>query len=393
LQLIINSKLTKQFSFLTICLDKKYLYVLFMSSIIPFFTPLYAQKGISIATTLHGGWLVKHSADLTFKPVKPSVAQCVNVMWQTYGKREWETLHHYPKIGLALLHYDLGERNIEGEAFGIFPNMNFTTQQEKLTSTFTFGTGVAYLTQTYNRLTNPTFNAIGSHFNNITTVQYHVARPLNAHWAVTGGASLTHFSNGNAQIPNFGANILAISAGATYMPQPVQATDYLSTYPSAEPQHKWGVHLAFSRGTQELVVVGGAKYPVYRGGLMATYQLSPVNKLIGGVDYEFFKSIYDFGLHTYYFTNKDEAFRKASRVGVALGDEVFFGNVSFIGQLGYYLTERTVFLRPASVYNRLSVQYYPPIFKGRKNRFFCNITIKAHYGKAEYIALGVGGEL
>jgi Lipid A 3-O-deacylase (PagL) len=355
--------------------------------------PIYAQKGVSVVTTLHGGWLVKHSTDLTFKPVEPSVAQCVNLMWQTYGKREWETLHHYPKIGLALLHYDLGARDVQGNAFGIFPNMNFTSQQDKITTTFTVGTGIAYLTKTYNRVTNPTFNAIGSHFNNITTVQYQVGRALNAHWQVTGGASLTHFSNGNAQIPNFGANILAISAGATYTPQPVQARDYLSTHTSAQPKTRWGAQVAFSRGVQELVVVGGAKYPVYRGGCMAMYQLSPVNKLIGGVDYEFFKSIYDFGLHTYYFTDKQTAFRKASRVGIAVGDEVFFGNVSFIGQLGYYLTERTVFLRPASIYNRLSVQYYPPIFKGNKKRIFCNVSIKAHYGKAEYIALGMGGAL
>jgi hypothetical protein len=389
LKKIINATLTKHFILLTIRFSKKHLWVYSLLLLFLLHAPLQAQKGVAITNTLHLGWFVNHNSKLTFKSTQPSIAQCVNLSWQTFGRRDWQAWQNYPQVGVGILHYELGNRTIQGDAFAIFPNITYHLGEDKVVASLTFGTGLAYLTKKYNAVTNPTFNAIGSHFNNITTIQGNIAYKVYPGLSLLCGASITHFSNGNSQIPNYGANIPAVSAGMTYAPQPVSANDYLQ--PHAPPiKNRWGGQVAFSTGLQEFVVVGGAKYPVYRSAANLTYQILHTTRLTAGMEYEFFKSVYDFGLHTYYFTSKEQALKRSSRVGVFFGDEVLMGDVSFSAQLGYYLTPINKFLPHTPIYTRFAMQYYLPTLANSKTRLFCGIYLKTHFAKAEYISFGLG---
>lgn len=361
-----------------------------------FFLPAvsYSQigKGISIEPTIHVGKIFKHTPNLTFPVENRSSGIEINFTNKKYGKKSWQQQLKYPKGGVALFYYHLGDQALFGQTIGILPNIIFPVFKfKKLDSTIQLGWGLAYVSRRFDPIDNPRNNALGSNFNSLNTFKYQIGYQFTPFWKINLGASFTHFSNGASQLPNFGINIPALAIGAVFTPNPVTPDDII--YQEVEAlTNRWGVSVHLDMAYRELKPAGGPRYPVYVASLSAVYRLSAVQELSAGIDYEYNKSVYVVGLHTSTFMSEAAARKGATRLGIFVADEFLFGNVGLFGQLGTYVPGFNLNTR-FFLYTKLAMRYYMPAIGKPKTKFYIGLYLKSHKITAEYLAIGIGARL
>ncbi|MEL6864323.1 MAG: acyloxyacyl hydrolase [Bacteroidota bacterium] len=349
-------------------------------------------KNWQVDVSSHVGKIIKHTPKLTFNLPSVSYGLDVNIHKQMEGRRDWQVLQGYPAFGLSFLYYNFGDRDILGNAYGLLPNLKINiTRKERYHIDFFVGTGIAWLDQHFDRVENTLNNAIGSNLNNITSFRFSAYYRLQQQLSLKAGISFVHFSNGAAQLPNFGLNVPAVMLGIQYHPNTTSLPDKQVEI-DRKPDKRWGLNVHMDLAFQEFISIGGPRFPIYIASVGALYSLNKVNRLGFGVEYEYKKAIFEFGLHTYDFGSEREARRRASRYMLYVSDEFLFGPVGITLQIGAYIS-RNSFLVDAPIYNKLSTRFYLPPWGKPKTQLYFGIYLKSHYVRAEYIALGMGATL
>lgn len=354
-----------------------------------------AQKAENwgIESNIYIGQILKHSPELLFDLGKVNKGVDLNFKYQTFGKQKWNQYQRYPQLGVALIYYNYGSKEQLGQSIGIFPNLTINLlRKPKGYIQFQFGSGLAYLTKPYHPDTNPNNNAIGSHWNNITSFQFHGGVRVDDYWSAQLGLGITHYSNGGAELPNFGINVLAGTIGVKYTPQPVKQEEYIWHDDFLNiPQKRWGAQVHFDLGFRENNASGGPRYPIYIGSVAGVFHFNAVNRMLAGVEVEYNAGVY----HSLFNSaaNADPAYAKnqATRYMVFIADEFVFGDFGILLQAGIYIKkkERTA----GTIYNRLSVRYYLPPIGKPATQFYAAVYLKSHLSVAEYIAFGIGASL
>lgn len=344
---------------------------------------------IEVAVGFNQGRILRHSPKFTFQLPKRSQGFEISTRFQTTGKQAWQHWLGYPAIGLKFNYYNFGDAAVLGNAFGMYPFLSFyLIRKSPIQLKAGFGTGAAWLDRPYDRIYNPTNNAIGSKLNNITAFHSELLLKVHRDWRMVLGGSFTHFSNGASIKPNLGINIPAWHIGLQYAPNPVNRQTY-QQWPNRKPLRRLGLSLQYQMAFKESTVPGGPLTPVYNGSMAGLIRLSKVNHLHVGFDWEYHRSIYDFGLHTFTFYTKDDARKGATRWGIFVSEELLFGNFGLYIQLGLYLSPDSL-LKPWFLYNRLGIRYHLPPVGKPSTRFYGGIYLKSHKAAAEFVALGLG---
>ncbi|MEQ1745412.1 MAG: acyloxyacyl hydrolase [Saprospiraceae bacterium] len=353
----------------------------------------FAQPSTAIAfeaTTYHG-ILWRHTPKTTIQTGQLVCGQEIGIRFQTLGKKSWQAWQRYPAFGLALTHFRLGDRS-HGSAWGLLPHLNVPVwRMGRFLATFRVGTGLGYVTQPYDYFDNPGQNAIGSHWNNFTQFRLGFEYRLSEHWRVQAGGVLSHFSNGASALPNFGVNLPGGFAALAWSPGGIREAEFL---PASEPKRggkRWGGAVTSSLALVEYSVFDGPRYPVWGLSVAGYFQPNRINRVSLGLEYEFNRAVYEFGLRSTEFKNKNEARQGATRLAVSVADEFLFGDLGVQVLAGVYAggggLNRVV---PKSWYSKLSVRYYlPPLF-GTALRCHLGISLKAHGTTAELISTNVG---
>lgn len=356
---------------------------------------IHAQfpKGQAVETSILRGKIIPHTDETSFEVKETSIGIQVNYQWQTHGQKDWHELQKYPLFGLSFIYFDLGENDVFGSAFGIIPNLmlNFLKHQKKWNGYFHVGSGVAWLPTYYHPIDNPINNAIGSRLNNATLFKWGLTYKPSNQYALTFGGGLMHFSNGGAQLPNFGINIPVLTLGFRYFPNPLHEEDYIQHNTSKKRIEKWKASLAYTMAFREAYIIGGPRYPVYIASAAVNYFLNRKNKASIGLEYEYHPADFRFALHTFNAHSPSEAHRLASRLAISLANEFLFGNWTVRLLAGYYVGNFSL-QEPFPVYFKLTSRYYFPPMGKMESKFFTGITLKSHIFRAEYIALGGGIE-
>jgi hypothetical protein len=359
------------------------------------FASLNAQswKGQSLELSYHRGRILKHSPRLAYEIPDLTQGLYLNWQWQTFGQKEWQQHQRFPLIGLTAQYFFLGDPDVLGESFGLIPNLTLPlVRQPKWALQFQVGSGLAWLTQTFDLLENPKNNAIGSHLNNSTYFRGILSWRFHPNWTLTGGGSFTHFSNAASQMPNLGVNVPALSLGVRFSPQPLIPEDFVEWKESKKAARKWGLHAHFDLAYKETTVPGGPKMPVYIASVAGLYRLSKVNHLQIGIEYEYQRSLYFFGLHTFAFHNERDARQGATRWMIFVADEFLFGPVGILLQAGVYISPQSI-LVPWALYNKLALRYYLPPLGPSGPQIYLGGYMKSHKIAAEYFGMGVGVRL
>ncbi|MBL7817386.1 MAG: acyloxyacyl hydrolase [Saprospiraceae bacterium] len=351
-------------------------------------TKAQSSNGFSIEPSLHFGHIFKHSPKLTI-PIAPlSIGNEIHFNWQTLGQKAWHEWQGYPSVGVGFLHYDLGKKEVLGDAFAVYPSLDLRIFKRAtwFRSSVQLGWGVAYLTKHYDQFTLPINNAIGSAINNITSLKLRFKKPLTAHWVVESNFSFTHFSNGSSRLPNYGINIPALNLGLIWQVQNIDNQSFIRRDSSKRSSKKWGVNAFGGLGLSASSVSRGPQYPIYAAALSIVRPLNKVNNLSVGIQYEQNRVVAEFGLGNGEYTSKAQAFKAGSRWGIFAGEEFMFGHVALILQSGYYLQQYESL--ESRWFSRLGVRLYSPHFG--KVQGHIGIYLKAHKIIAEQFCVLTG---
>ncbi|MCB9282610.1 MAG: acyloxyacyl hydrolase [Lewinellaceae bacterium] len=351
------------------------------------------RPGYSWDFGMENGRIFKHTPKILFQIPDHTFGFGLNFQQQTYGKQEWEQLQGYPLMGFGLQYFNFGDPEVLGHAIAFFPNLTLKiVDRPKWMIHFRIGSGLAWLNRSYDRLTNPTNNSIGSRFNNTTNFRLVVGVSLSRHLTAFAGGSFTHFSNGAIQMPNLGINVPAISASLRYTPQPIFREDFLRSVENRKPPRRFGVQAYFAMAYKETSFPGAAKWPVYSGSAAGLYRISKVQNLLLGVECEYHQSVFLFARHTFAAHTQEEARKGATRWMVFLANEWRFRNTGFLIQAGFYVGNKTI-LVPYPIYNKLGLRYYFPPFPKSESQIFASIYLKSHIITADYISIGIGARI
>jgi hypothetical protein len=354
--------------------------------------PLFGQipKGISWEPSLHVGKVLEHTSKLTFEVPKVNLGAELHYNYQRYGKAAWHERQNYPRIGASFLYYNFGDNAILGAGFAIYPTLNLKIFNfKKVQTDFVVGSGLGWVSKPYNSITNPKNNALGSHWNNLTQFKVITTFPISEHWKGFSGVSLSHFSNGSRQLPNYGINLVAANFGVQYTPNPLKSADFIKHNSlNDKVKRHFGIQIKTDIAWVASQVPDGPMYPIYIETFAGVYQHNPSTSWYLGMDYEQNKAVYEFNLHALTVHTREEARLQSLRLAPFLAYEQWFGNVTVYLQTGTYIGN--FYTKPATWFNKLGLRYYSPVWKGV--RMFGGGYLKAHRLTAECGSIGIGLE-
>ena len=136
---------------------------------------------------------------------------------QTYGTSYWQTCFNYPAVGVTAFYSNMGNIDVLGSAFAIYPYIYFPFIKGNTNFGIRFGLGLGYLTESYDHIENPYNICIGSPLNAAASITFDITHRFNERFKMSLFGGLQHFSNGCTSEPNKGTNVLKGGISAAYM--------------------------------------------------------------------------------------------------------------------------------------------------------------------------------
>jgi len=348
-----------------------------------------AGAGFGIEMNGVEGKVFKHTKKFKLPIPDHSTALDLNLVWHTYGKKDWQQRLNYPTVGFGFTYVNYGIDSVYGRAFGFYPNLTIPIiHGNKLEWTIRMGFGLGFISKHYDRYPNwdTLNNALSSQINNfsifMTDLRYHI----NKHWDVQLGANFFHISNATYHVPNLGINMYGAHVGIRYFPvtsQPQKIVRNLTPL-----KNRWLVQGRFSMALTQSGAYGGPLYHVYLASLYASKRWNSVNKMFAGVDYSYHQDIYAFLRNNEIDvgTEKQHSWKSA----VFVGNEFGIGHVGIILQVGFYIKQAALeAITP--YYEKLGMHYYIiQKEKGPLKELFLSALLKTHLTEAELAEFGVG---
>jgi len=357
----------------------KYIYIPFLFFIL---APVFGQSNSILQKSMFsvdanfGYNLSRVNTNYYFEESMPTSFQ---LSWQKSNYLDVNSLskYGYADFGLTFLYHDFKDQTL-GKNFGFYAFMEYYLWRpnKKWHLSTRISLGVAYNTNPYNKTYNQKNMLFGSHWLFPIDIGIWLKSPkILRRWRLQTGFSIFHYSNGNIQSPNYGANIPSASFGLIYDLK----KDSVVLQKRKLPYSKNWQYVVFLRaGVNESDYTDSGVFPFYIPGFQVEKHLNYRHKLIIGT--EFFMSYFlkELIRHEYrtmpeYHIQKIDDFK---RLGVFLEHEFFYQKLGIDIGMGYYVYYPYHF--ESRYYNRLGVKYY------YNKNFRLSYTIKTYgLNKAE----------
>lgn len=340
------------------------------------------------------GKLLKHTEKMLYNPSGIASFTELNLVYQTQGNYSWESYYKLPRYGISMRYLALGKpQEVLGEGFSLAPYMDFGILQHKNYSfRFLIACGMAYLNLPYDIKTNSLQTAIGSNWNNHTSFQIRFEHSFLQKHAVFLGMSLSHISNGAFKSPNLGMNYLSGVMGVGLYAQKQKTFDRLQKVlesginPGAAHfscQFEWGATWKETR------IPNGPKYLINYWTADLGYQYTNYKSWRFAVDVENNHLASYFSDYTELKKNKKQAAADGLRLNAYGGHQWLFGGVSLSLKAGYQFL-RNISLDDYPIVTKLDLCYLVPYAFLNSVKPYIGISLKTHFGTAEYIGLMAG---
>lgn len=350
---------------------------------------LYGQHGMSLVYA--PSKVIKHRSTLLFDVPARTQEVRFSYTYHTSGDHKWERFWNRPEITINGVFLNFGNEDVLGHAIGLLPEMHFTLKRWKsLHLNLQFGTGIAYLNQPYNAISNPNNNAIGSNLNNISSLKFGLEYRWDDRWATSLSTGLVHFSNGLSSSPNSGINIYGLSIGTSYrFDRKKEKTEASELEPREEiPASgfcRWIVDAQYQLGFTEHTVPDGPKYAVQVYSLGVGYRYNEFMTAYIGCEYEYNDGKYTFFKRNFY--SEEEALDRARSTIFYVENELRFGRVFNRLRLGFYLPHPIENSR--TMYTKVMTGLYLPEIRGTV-RPYIGVLLKTHSTIADYLGIFIG---
>ena len=355
---------------------KYWLLFLFLTLFITGFSQ-EASPAFSIKETFHLGSILPHRPEVNEIIEGHSYAYELSFYKSTIGKKAWQQLYNYPKIGISALAINLGNEKELGMGYGIFPFIEIPLNQRKINWRMKLGYGLGYIEKPFDRETNYKNIAIGSHFNALIHANMLWSVKLGDALNISSGISIIHYSNASYSRPNLGINIVSLNAGISYN---FGAKNELIINELDQTPHQWNKEMMVGFGIKEIPPVEGPKY------FVSSYSFNLIKTRAE-------KSSYGVGADLFYNTSltdlilaEDANARQSSldnfRLGIVGIYSFNFGKVSLLVEMGGYVFSK--YKKNGPVYHRVTSRYKI------SDKLFINIGLKTHYVVADFFEAGIG---
>jgi hypothetical protein len=301
--------------------------------------------------------------------------------------KPWYRYWQRPQLSLDAIYLSTGLPEVLGYGIGLYPSIRFRIVEYRgILLSSSMGTGLAYLSRSHDKLSNPQNNAIAAPISNIT--RFDIRSSLHVHQRLTAhlGYQLTHLSNARTVTPNTGLNYHGWQLGLQYQldrrARSIDTTSFTATL-----YRRWGGEAMVAYGLSQYSFTGGTYYNTYHGHVGLVYRWSPYLLTILGAEYEYSQSVYQF--HNQDFDPPSVAHAKAKRTSASLAQVLRFGYVSVRMQAGYYLPYPTIRVSTNPTYFLLGVGIHP--LQGRyPTDPYMMIYLKSHKAVAQYLGFAAG---
>ncbi|MFO8130315.1 MAG: acyloxyacyl hydrolase [Bacteroidales bacterium] len=331
------------------------------------------------------GFLIPHHIEMEIFNAHFTAYE-IAVSKATFGKTRWEYMYNYPVIGVGYWYSGLGGSPYLGAAHAVMPFIEFPVSENRGSRLFIrTALGIGYLTEHFDRTGNYKNVAIGSAWNAAVGLHLQYTRKLSDRFLVSAGIGLNHFSNGSMKTPNYGLNIPNIFVSASYRLTKENPYFNKKLLPALKPfyfdgKKKVELNVAGGIGYKNMEAETGGKFIALD---LFTHLLKPVSyksKIGIGLDASFDGTDEMLVRQKY-----DEKVRKKIhlvKTGVEAAYELNMSRISFMGNLGYYLSGQ--YKGDGRIYEKIGI-----LFRFSRS-MFVHLTLKAHAGRADFLIAGLG---
>jgi Lipid A 3-O-deacylase (PagL) len=275
----------------------------------------------------------------------------LNLQRQTVGKRYWQQLYRFPRVGVALTYLDYHHLTL-GRSLALSPYLSLPLKKGKRDKLhFRFGTGLAAFSNRFYRTENPANNIISATWNAVIQTRLEYEFLLGGKLALLAGAGLNHYSNGGNAKPNLGVNIATASLGLNFYANPNYQTYAREKDQITDPDF---FTVSSSLGIKQRNDFDTVKYVVKSLALAISRRVNQKSTLMLGVEGFYDPSLYP--RRAWDPRVKPGTEPDIRRVAFNVGHELNLGKLAFGTQVGYY------FYRPykadSALYQRLETRYY-----------------------------------
>ena len=311
---------------------------------------------------------------------------------QTYGKAYWQSCFNYPAVGVTAFYSGMGNIDVMGKAFAIYPYIYFPLIKNTDTNFgIRFGLGLGYLTEKYDHIENPYNICIGSNLNAAASVTFDIAHRFTDRFKMSIFGGLTHFSNGCTAEPNKGTNVLKGGISAAYMIN--EPVDYIKPHQLNEKksieylkEFRPELYVSMSYGSKRIDYLQEDYRSVYHLEIYVMEQLTRLGKIGAGLDLIYNETDI---LRNMNSNNGINTWTTAQIMnpGIHATYELLMGKTSFMFVLGKHLGKEE-YMHTERNYQRLAFKH------NFTEHFFGKVTLTIHqWHIADFLGWGVGFKL
>ncbi len=331
-----------------------------------------------IEANTHYGFLAAHHPEMWVLTDGYFPTWELSILKQTDGSKSWQYLRNFPQISLSYLHSNFGDSQSLGMMNALMPKIRLPIiQKPHIKLFFTIGLGIALMSKKFDRLDNYQNLAIGSYLNAAVQFDLLLRFTLSQRMRLNTGISLLHISNGTIKSPNYGLNVPTVMVGLSWKITRQKIT-FIKTETLMENKGKMNLSLMAGVASKQLLSVRDKHFRILNASIVGSRFYNANNKILAGLDV-----IYDES--TRYQLEKDNiaiTWTDATKVGISLGHEWTFAQLSMFVNLGYYVRNKNE--NDNRIYNKMGVNYY--VLK----HTFVRLALQSHWAKAEFLSLGLG---
>lgn len=335
-------------------------------------------KNIALRADLHYGFVIPEYKHFTYLVNEPVVSAEVSLFKQSIGRNQWEKLYKYPEAGLTFQFTTLGNREVFGHEFGLFPYVLIPfIRKDNFLFFNQFGLGIGYATKKFDLENNYQNVSVGSHLNVHFNFKLGTKFRLNDRISVNSGLSFTHYSNANMAEPNLGVNLFTAFAGMNYQLRSVP--DRIENVINPH-QQKHEFAFIYAAGGKHTRALQSKVYFTSSASIEYKHHTFRKIHLGGGIDIS-----YDSATETEMSAPGKSNYKPVYdyRTGVHFSQELVYERFSFILQEGFYfgLSDR---VSNSAMYNRA-------ILRWKFNaHVLMHISMRSHLHILDYPELGIG---
>jgi hypothetical protein len=336
-----------------------------------------------LTAKIHYGFVMPHHSFIEYL-----LANHLSSVEITYSSICKDSIYYKPEKGIGLFVTSLGNNKIFGNSVSLFSFYNyniFHTRDDRLRSDFRIGLGLGYVSKIFDLYKNNTDLVISAHVNAFINLGVEFKYRITPGCNINFGVHLSHLSNGKMKAPNNGINLVTANAGIAYALNQKPERIRHNIRPITK---SWMYEAIVAGGMTVIAVHIPGKFFISTANINAFRQYHPKFRVGIGADFFYNQSVYT-SLETgnLYDWEGHKDYKKSDNIslGIHLAHEFCHNRLTYTIQMGSYL--KSAMYGPGGLYHRIGIKY------SVTDRLMLNLTLKTHWGIAEYIEWGLGYRL